>query len=85
MLDFAHGLVLRAVDKSPRDDHDSPALDDLLACDIVRRSETGLIVTDLGREILSRSQPSRHDRWTLRVLAAAAFVLALTTIAGWVH
>jgi len=83
VLDFAHGLVLRAVSEAPDDDHRSTALDDLVACKMVERGGGHLVVTELGQEVLRRSEPSRQEAWLTRVLAVCVAVLAITTIVGW--
>jgi hypothetical protein len=83
VLDFAHGLVLRAVSEAPHDDHRSPALDDLVACKMVERVDGHLDVTELGQEVLRRSEPSRQEARLTRVLAVCVAVLAITAILGW--
>jgi len=83
MLDFAHGLMLSSVVATPEDDHESPALENLLACGLVERASGGLRVTPSGHEAHSRSAPTRKEMWMTRVLALSVAVLAVTTIAGW--
>lgn len=84
MLDFAHDLVLRAASQAPNDDHDSPALEDLIECKMVERGEGQLFLTELGQLVLSRSAPTRQETWVTRVLVLCLAVLAIGTVVGWV-
>lgn len=84
MLDWPHSLVLRAVDADPTSDHESPALEDLIACQMVERSDGRLMLTPIGRTVLERSVPSKTDALNRNLLVGAVLVLAVLSVLGWI-
>jgi hypothetical protein len=84
MLDWVHRLALTAVSRGDADV--SPALENLIACGLVTRSDNDgrLEITGAGRAALEASEPSRLEAWSLRVAAVGLVGLALGTVLGWV-
>jgi hypothetical protein len=83
VLDFAHRLVLQAVDKGDGDD--SPAMQSLVAAGLVARSDDGgYVVTPAGRHALEASAPSRWERILWPVLGVCAAIVLAGTIIDWV-
>ena len=84
MLDWAHGLALRAVGEGRGED--SPALRDLVACGFVAEAPDGrgYELTETGRVALEVSKPSRTERWAWRIGAATVALLAVASLADLV-
>jgi hypothetical protein len=80
MLDWAHHVVLRSVEKGDTDE--SPALDTLIATGLVRRrdSSEGYDLTDAGRAALKAGRSSRLDRWSSWGLAIGGSILIVSWI-----
>ena len=85
MLDFAHGLVLRAVADGD-DDPESPALDNLLATGLVTRCAdgAGYEVTPAGRAALEAGEPGRGERRFQTVAGAVLAVCGAIILVGWI-
>lgn len=82
MLDFVHGLVLRAV--ADGDSDDSPALETLVATGLVeRRADGGCAITSAGQAALDDEEPSRRERILLTVGAVCLGVLAVSMVIDW--
>ena len=79
MLDWAHRVTLKAVDRGDPDP-EAPALDDLIATGLVRREHGAYEVTDAGRAALRLGEPSRFDRISNRVLAVGMVILVAAYI-----
>ena len=84
MLEFVHRLVLQSVSQAPNDDHESPALEDLIECKMVERGEGRLFLTELGQMVLSRSAPTRLEVWGWRAVTLGMGGFAIGTVVGWV-
>lgn len=81
VLDFPHGLVLETVVRDPQADHESPALEALIAVGFVAREHDGLRVTETGRVALAEGVPSRLERFGLRAMAVGAVLLGVSWLA----
>ena len=83
MLDLAHRLTLRAVDKG--DGEDTPAMQSLLATGLVGRGDDGgYVLTPAGEAALQASKPSRLEMRLSWVLCVCLGILSITAIIGWV-
>lgn len=82
MLDWAHSLVLRAVEQGDSDD--CPALRNLVAAGLVRRAADGsCTVTPAGRVALEVDRPTRWERIALPLMLVVGALFAVTTIVQW--
>ena len=79
MLDWGHRLVLRSVAKGGHT-RPSPALDDLIATGLVRRTEAGTEVTDAGRSALAATKTTRMERIGWPVVWVCLFIVALASV-----
>lgn len=83
MLDWAHGMTLRAVARGDCDD--CPALQALVATGLVERAPDGACtVTEAGRLALEAGRPRRWEKILYPILAVSGAVVIVSAIAGWV-
>ncbi|MDP2711708.1 MAG: hypothetical protein Q8O56_10865 [Solirubrobacteraceae bacterium] len=83
MLDWTHGLVLRAVAQG--DHGDCPALRTLIAAGLVAQQPDGShVVTPAGEVALQHDQPTRSERIVWAVAAVGGALLVVATIGEWV-
>jgi hypothetical protein len=82
MLDWSHGLALRAV--ADGDDDDSSAVRTLIATGLVEeRVGGGYVVTAAGRAALDDDEPSPRMRIVLRIGTVCLGVLAVSIVIDW--
>lgn len=79
MLDWSHGLALRAVANG--DDDESPAVRTLIATGLVEeRAGGGYVVTAAGRAALDDDEPSPRMRIVLRIATVGLAVVVVSKV-----
>jgi hypothetical protein len=79
VLDWGHRIVLRSVARGG-DTRPSPALENLIAAGLVRRTDAGLEVTPAGKVALEAAKATRLERIGWPVVWGCLFIVALASV-----